>query len=398
MEFFAVGWLVVLIAAAEGAPERAALYLGILGLARAIPAVLLGLVAGVFVDRIDRRVLLIVCHAIFGLTFGGLGLATLTGNAPLWVVLVAGALYAATSVLYVPTRQAIQARLVGERDLPSAIGFVGMSLNAYGFIGPLLGGLLIIPFGAGGVMLISGLAQLPVIAALTFLRPYPVAGVGPRTGVGRSVADGLRYVRSQPVLFWLLVAYGANLFLVDPYADLLPAFTSEVLRMGPTELSWLIAAASVGSLVASLTVASVRGLQRFPFLTTGALVLGGLLLALFVRQRDIATLLLVAGGIGFATIFAGASLNLILQTTTPDHMRGRVSSLSNLLVDAGSPIGAVLLGLVATAIGIDQALGAAGLVLAAICVAVGLRPAVMRVRPPASPPATAEPSSAASDG
>jgi predicted MFS family arabinose efflux permease len=385
MQFFAVGWLVVLIAAAEGAPERAALYLGILGMARAIPAIILGLIAGVAVDRIDRRVLLIVSHGSFGVIFSALGLTALSGTFVLWTVLASGAMYAATSVLYVPTRQAIQPRLVGQRDLRSAIGLISIALNCSAFIGPLLGGLLIVPVGVGGVLLISGAAQFLVMAALFFLSPYPVTAVGPRTSVARSLIDGLGYVRSKALLFWILAAYGVNLVVVDPYVDLLPALASQVFGMGPVQLSWLLAAGGVGSLSAGVVIASVRGLQRYPIATIGALALAGLLLAVFVRQRELAVLLVAACGIGFATMFAGASLNLIIQTTTPDHFRGRVSSLSNLLVDAGTPTGALTLGVVATAIGVDNALTIAGLTMVAVAVLIGSRPALGRIPASESP-------------
>jgi predicted MFS family arabinose efflux permease len=390
IQTFSIGWLVVLIAAAEGAPEHAALYLGLLGMARAIPAVLLGLFAGVAVDRIDRRTLLMVSHFIFGVTFLGLGITALTGNASLWAALAASGMYAATSVLYIPTRQAIQAPLVGERDVRSAIGLVVLSLNTSAFIAPLLGGVLIVQLGVGTVMLITGVTQLLVAASLGLLSPYPMTALAQRTGLRGALVEGLGYVRSNRPLFWLLVAYFASVTFIDAYTDLLPALASNVLRMGPVQLSWLVAAAGIGSLVAGIVVASLGRLQRHHAITSvGAMAAAGVLLALFVRQRDLLTLLLIAGAIGFMIIFAGASINLVIQTTTPDHLRGRVNSLFNLLTEVGTPGGALLLGVLATAVGIDQALTLGGLVVVAVAATVGLRRAAVRV-PAENPSATRE--------
>jgi len=375
LQYFAIGWLVVLIAAGEGTPERAPLYLGLLGLSHAVPAVVLGLSAGVAVDRIDRRTLLIASDCVFGLISLALGLATVAGVLTLWPVLAAGAMYSAVSVLYVPTRNAIQPRLVGNRDLKSAVGLNVIVLNITSFAGPLLGGVLIIAFGVGGVLIASGLGLFAVAVALLRLSPYPVAAHGTR-GLLQAVGDGLGYVRSSSVLLWLFVGYGAALCLGNPLADLMPAFVKQILGLGPIELSWLVAATGIGSLMSGLVVATLHRAQLRPIVMLGALALAGLLLALFTRQREVVPALILAAAWGFTMTFVGASINLTVQTTTPDHLRGRVNSLLNLLVEAGSPLGSLALGVVGTAVGVDTALLWAGLVLVAVSTWVALRPAL----------------------
>jgi predicted MFS family arabinose efflux permease len=373
LQQFAIGWLVVLIAVGAGTPERAALFLGMLGLAHAIPAIVLGLSAGVIVDRIDRRTLLIASDCAFGLISLALGLATLAGSLTLWPVLVAGALYSAVSVVYVPTRNAIQPRLVGDRDLKSAVGLNVIVLNTTSFVGPLLGGILVVPFGVGSVLTASGLGLLIVAGVLLLLSPYPVAGKRTR-GSLQAVVDGLSYVRSSSLLFWLFVGYGGALFLANPIGDLLPAFVRQVLGQGPVALSWLFAAIGIGSLMSGLVVATVHRLQADPRAMLGALAIAGILLAVFTRQHDLVPALVLAVGWGFMMTFAGASINLTVQTTTPDHLRGRVNSLLNLLVEAGTPLGTLTLGVVGTALGVDAALMGAGLLLVVVSAWVGTRP------------------------
>lgn len=377
---FGVGWLVVLIATADDAP--APLYLGLLGLAALVPALLLGPIAGVVIDRVDRRLVLILSYSAQGVLVMLLGLAAITGTARFWMVLGVTGLSTIASVLNLPTQQAIQPRLVGERHLhlPSAIGLSSITLSLAWLTGPLLGGLLIGPFGVGGVLLAAGLAQLLGMAALAFLPPLPVIADGRRTSMLRSVVDGLRCVRSQALLFWLFVAFGASVLFVDAYRNLLPALAHDVLLIGPVQLSWLFVAEGIGGVVAGLVVASLRRLGRFPIAAVGALLIVGLLIGLFVHQREFVPLLLSIGGLGFAAQFANGSISLSVQTTTPDHFRGRVNSLFNLLIEVGMTTGTLFIGVLATAVGVDHALTLGGLALVIVCLGVASRPAIRRPR------------------
>jgi MFS family permease len=378
MDKFGVLWLVVLIAKAEGASTS--LYLGLLGLAGLVPALLLGPIAGVVIDRVDRRLLLMVSQGASGVVVALLGLAAITGTAAFWMVLGAAGMFTISSVLNMPTRQAIQPRLVGEGDLPSAIGLNSVTLSLSWLVGPLLGGLLMGPLGVGGVLIVSGLMQLIGAAAFAFLPPLRVVAEGQRSRMLRSVLDGFRYVRSQALLFWLFVAYGMSMLFLYPYVNLLPALASDVLLIGALQLSWLYAAENIGGIVGGLAIASSRRLGRYPIVTLGALAIGGLLMGLFVRQRDIAPLLLVMAALGFVEAIANASLSLFVQTRTSDHLRGRVNSLLNLLVEVGMATGTLFIGVLATAVGVDHALALGGLALVIVCLGVASRSAIRRPR------------------
>jgi MFS family permease len=378
MEKFAVGWLVVLLARAQGV--SASLFLGLLGLASLIPALLLGPFAGVVIDRVDRRLLLMLSHGTSGVVLLLLSFAVITGVAAYWMVFAAAGMTTIASVLSLPTRQAIQPRLVGERDLSSAIGLNSVMLSVSWLVGPLFGGFLIGPFRVGGVLLASGLVQLLGMAAFAFLPRLHVISDGQNTGVLRSVLDGVRYVRTKALLFWLFVAFGASVLFVDAYQTLLPALASEVLSVGPVRLAWLLAANSIGGIAAGLVVGSLRRLGRFPIATVGALVTLGFLIGLFVRQREMVPLLCFIAGVGFAASFAYTSMSLFIQIATPDHLRGRVNSLLNLLIEIGMTTGTLVMGVLATAVGVDHALTFGGLALIVVCLGVASRPAIRRPR------------------
>jgi predicted MFS family arabinose efflux permease len=175
--------------------------------------------------------------------------------------------------------------------------------------------------------------------------------------------------------------------LLYPYLNLMPALASDVLLIGPVQLAWLLAAEGVGAIVGGLFVASFRRLGRFPIVAVGALVIGGILIGLFVRQRDMMPLILLIVGLGFAETIANTSISLFVQTGTPDHLRGRVNSLLNLLIEIGMPTGTFAIGVLATAVGVDHALTFGGLALIIVCLSVASRPAIRR---PRTPPGRAE--------
>jgi predicted MFS family arabinose efflux permease len=378
MDKFGIGWLVVLIASAKGAP--ASLYLGLLGLVGLVPALILGPIAGVVIDRVDRRLLLMLSQGASGVLLVLLGLAASTGIVEFWMVLGAAGMFTIASVLYIPTRQAIQPRLVGERDLSSAIGVNSITMSLSWLLGPLLGGILIRPLGVGGVLVVGGVAQLLGTAAFAFLPPLRVIADGEHAGTLRSVLDGLRYVRSQALLFWLFIAYAASMLFLYPYLNLLPALARDVLLIGPVQLSWLYVADNIGGLAGGIVIASTRRLTRFPIVMVGALMIAGLLIGMFVRQRDIVPLLLIMAVLGFAEAMVNGSISLFVQTTTPDHLRGRVNSLLNLLIEVGMTTGTLVVGVLATAVGVDHALTLGGLALVIVCLVVAWRPAVARPR------------------
>jgi MFS family permease len=378
MEIFGLGWLVVEIATANSVPSS--LYLGLLAPASLVPAVILGPIAGVVIDRVDRRLLLIVSQGVTGVILVLLGLAASTGMATFGMVFGAAAITTLASVLSIPTRDAIQPRLVGEHDLPSAIGLNSVAYSLSRAVGPLIGGFLIGPFGVGGVLLASGLTQLLGTAVLVLLPSLRVITNDLPTKVLRSLVDGFRYVRSQALLFWLFVAFGASVLFVDVYRALMPALANDVLLIGRLKASWLTVAENLGGIVAGLVFASLRRLGRLPLVTMGALVIFGLLIALFVRQRGMVPLLLIIASLGFLAAFANAAMSLFIQTTTPDHLRGRVNSLSNLIVEIGMTGGTLGMGVLAASIGVDHALTLGGVALIIICLGVASRPTIRRPR------------------
>src|SRR5256885_15620343 len=174
MQQFGLGWLVVQLAIRDGTPQLAPLYLGLTGLARAVPGLAFGLFGGVVADRADRRRLLILTQSSAAAAAAVLAALTISGSINIVEVILVSALNSIIFSFDAPTRQAMVPRLVSDRDLISAIGLNSAAFNGATLVGPLVGGVLIIPFGVGGLMLINAFSYLAIVAALFLMRPQPV--------------------------------------------------------------------------------------------------------------------------------------------------------------------------------------------------------------------------------
>src|SRR5436305_6803427 len=143
MQQFGLGWLVVQLAIRDGTPQLAPLYLGLTGLARAVPGLAFGLFGGVVADRADRRRLLIVTQSSAAILATVLGVLTISGSINIVEVVLISALNSIIFSFDAPTRQAMVPRLVSDRHLMGAIGLNSAPFNGATLVGPLVGRLLL---------------------------------------------------------------------------------------------------------------------------------------------------------------------------------------------------------------------------------------------------------------
>jgi MFS family permease len=344
----------VQLAAADGSLERAPLFIGLIGLARATPALTLSLVAGAIVDRTDRRRVLLVTQAISAGLTAVLAALTVAGVVTIGIVMLLSALIGMSSAFDAPARQSMLQRLVPPAQMMNAIGLQSAVVHGTGVIGPALGGLLIGPIGVGGLLFANAVGYLPVMGAIMLMAPMPaVAGAGER-GVLRSVADGLQHVARDPILRPVFLVGVAVSLLARPYLQLLPAFVVNHLHLGAPELSLLLSVTGFGALLGSLAVASLGAVGRRGLLYLIAAVATSLLLAVLGAQSDVVSAAVVAFALAFAVLAFMSMSSTIMQTTTPERLLGRVMSVHATLWMGVMPLGQLLLGAVASVIGVDQ--------------------------------------------
>lgn len=376
MQIYGLGWLVVQLAIRDGTPNLGPLYLGLTGLARAIPGLVFGLFGGVVADRADRRRLLIVTQSSAAITAFVLAILTITEHINIVDIVLLSALNSIIFSFDAPTRNAMVPRLVAEGQLMSAIGLNSAAFNGATLVGPLIGGVLIVPFGVGGLMLANAVSYLAVVIALLVIAPQPVLETR-RGSMLASIREGVRYVRRDPVLRWVILLSIATALLTRPYIQLLPA-EAQLLGVGAVDLSFLLAASGVGALGGALATAALGGWRRRGALLVGAALAHGVLLSAFGVQRGLVGAMIFVSLTSFAVMVFLGMANTLIQTRTPDHMRGRAMSVYTMVMIGGMPLGQMLLGTVGTFVGIDRAFLAGGILVALVSLYAAFRVPALR--------------------
>jgi MFS family permease len=361
MQVFALGILVVQIAVRDGVPELAPLYLGLIGLARAVPGIPLTLVAGAVADRVDRRRILFITQTTMAVNALVLAILAYLGLANLAAVFVAATIQSAAFAFDNPARQSIVPRIVPMPFYPSAIGLQSAAFNGASIIGPLLAGVLFIPIGIGGLLLVNAFSFAAILGALFAIPRIPPAA-RPSHGLLASVREGARYVRANPVLAWIITISGTVFVAAGPASALLPALAGESLVNGISWLSLLLTAFGAGSFTAAFAVMNVGRIRSLGTIFVIAAMLNGIFLFLFAvtLQPLVALAFAYAAGLG-GTLMAGMGNNM-LQATTSDAYRGRVMSLWGFLFIGLMPVGQLALGTLGSLLGIHAALAIGGVV------------------------------------
>lgn len=378
MQEFAVGWLVVLVAQREGNPALAGFYLGLRGMATAVPSLVIGLVAGAYADRVDRRSMLVYSRLASALVALVLTIVIVTDQVGIAVLVVIAAASAAAYAFEPPTRQALLPRIVPDGDLFSAMGMMRAALQGSQTLGPLFGGLLIVPLGIASVALGKVGLMLLSIPFLRQMRPQPVVLEPGAPGVLGSLREGLRHMRADPLIRWCLILQLVFAVSAQAVIQLLPAVAVEMLGVGAVELSWLIAAVGAGTVLGAMFLATIGRVVRRGLLLLGLMVAGGATVVGLGLQRELPGALVVAAALGvLQQLFMGTHA-VILQLGAPDRLRGRVMGTQAVIFQGVGPVGVLVIGSIGSLIGISTAIIGAGIVLAAVAIIAGFRVAVVR--------------------
>ena len=355
----ALGWLVYTL-------TGSAAQLGGIGLARAVPIILLSLFGGTLADRADRRRVLLVSQTTLAIFSGALALAVASGRATVLLLYAFALATAAASAFDAPARQAFIPALVPRERLANALTLNILAQNAASVLGPALGGLVIGFFGTAACFWLDAASFFAVVGALLLLRTRPAVPVSTVRG-WEALVDGLRFVRARGVIWQLmLVDFMATLFV--SLVGLLPVFAKDVLAVGPQGLGFLYAAPSAGA-IAGAVLYTLLPVPKHPGRVVVASVAGyGLALAGFGVAPDFALALgclALAGGLDAVSM---ATRQVTMQLATPDAFRGRVGALASVFYAGGPRLGQFQSGVSAELFGPRWAMlggGAACLAMAA---------------------------------
>jgi MFS family permease len=363
MQSIAQAWLVVLL-------THDPFWLGIVAAAQFLPVLLFGLFGGIVADVIPKRKALIGTQAAAMMLALTLALLTYTGAVALWHVLALALLLGVVNSVDMPVRQAFVVEMVGREDLTNAVGLNGAVFNGARIIGPAIGGLLIAWLGVSACFLLNGVSFLAVIAGLLAMRTGDLApGMGlkrPRDAreVVASLMEGLRHVRSTPVIALAMVVMGLVSTVAMNFNVVGPALADHVLHVGSEGLGFLMASMGLGSFAAALTVAALR--RPRPALIVGGAVGLGVVEMLLGLVTSYPVALVAMFGAGYFAIAMAISSNTSIQLAVPDHLRGRVMAVYATVFAGSTPIGAPLVGWAASTWSTELVLVLGGAMAAAI--------------------------------
>jgi len=341
-----------------GMPDPLAL--GGIGLARILPVIVFSVFGGVFADTYNRRVILFITQTGMALTALGLAVLTFSGQTQIWHIYLLTALQAAAMAFDSPARQAIVPNIVPARDLPNAFSLNSIAFNVGAVLGPVLSGIIIATIGQGYTYLFNAISFLGVILALLAIGPIPqdVRSVG---GVSFSVImEGFRFIFSRKIILSTMVMdFFATFFAAAN--TMLPIIARDILKVGEVGYGLLGAASSSGSVLAAFVVSQLPTIRRQGPVFLVAVIVFGLATIVFGLAQSFWLAFLALALMGASDSVSTIIRNTIRQLNTPDHIRGRMTSINQIFFQGGPQLGEVRAGLVASALGVPFAIMSGGI-------------------------------------
>lgn len=372
LQQIATGWLIYQL-------SGSALLLGVAAFAMQIPFLVLAPIAGVYIDRLDRRRVLSVTNAIAFFQASAMFAVVAAGVVQPWHLIAGNLVLGIVAACDAPARQSILVELVGGKaDLPNAIALNSTMMNGARFLGPLVGGGLIAVLGERWGYGINALTYLWMLAALSQMRLPRRLRAPEEHGLLRQLAAGARYAYGFLPTRCALLLLAATSMTVHSYAAQMPWFAREAFQGDSRTLGLLVGAGGLGAVSGMVYLASkadLRGLMRL-IGATAAMAGAALVVFSFATSLWLALPALYLAGMG--SMLTAASVNTVLQSIVPDALRGRVAAFYVMSFLGMSPIGALAAGLAAERIGPPLALAGCGAL--ALCAAAAYASQLPRIR------------------
>jgi len=362
LQRLAVGWLAWEL-------TKSGFWIGAVAFGDLFPVVVLGPFGGVLADRIDRRLIVLVCHVLVLIEACALCALTAFGHITIeW--LFALTLFRGSIVgIHQPARLALVPALVRDEDVATAFAINSVTFNLARFVGPAIAGVVIIKFGVAHAFAANAASYLVMIGTLLCLRlPKQVFGESGNKSVVGEIADAVRYAVGHPAIGPMLLILFGLAFLARPILELLPGFAGAVFERGPGGLAILTSAAGLGAVVGGLWLALRGRLEGLTEITTVTFVLSGISVAAFAGTDSFVVGVSALTIASFAMVAVGIGTQTLIQAVVEDGMRGRILSFWGLILRGGPAVGAIIMGTLSEWVGFGLPLAVGGL----ICLAGGI--------------------------
>ena len=370
MQFVAINWHVYLL-------TKSPLALGLIGAFRAVPIIVCSLAGGVVADALDRKKLLVVTQLVMLSSAALLAAFTVAGLKSVWPIYVLSGLASAASAFDTPARQSLMPVLVPAEVFPNAVSLGILVFNVATIVGPALGGFILAESGPALIYGLNAVSFVAVIVALLLMKasgdPERDADSGSALSFG-ALKEGLRFVWNTPIIVQTMTLDFAATFFASATL-LLPIFAKERLHVDARGYGLLAAAPAIGSVITALVMARIGSFSKQGRLVVVSVAIFGLATAAFGVSTVFWFSLLMLAITGAADTVSTVLRQTIRQLVTPNHLRGRMTSINMMFFMGGPQLGELEAGLLAAAIGapLSVVIGGLGSVVSAAVAALKSR-------------------------
>ncbi len=324
-----------------------ALNLAFASAATFLPYLLFGLVIGAWVDRLNRKRLMIAVDLINALIIASIPLLAMADRLSIWWIYAVGFITSTVGIAFQSAEFAAIPSLVNQDDLVTANGRIQASYSAAAIIGPLLAGVLVAMMPLYDILLFDACSFVVSALSLALIRRgFNVETPEERTtSIRQDVVEGLRYVISHPVLRNISLMMALVNFFGSTVNAQLVLFAQQRLHSTDAEVGYLYSAGSVGIVLLSLTAGLLRKRWSFSTVALGALMLSGVIQIIFALTTGYWLALVLWSFYSGLSILFNINTGSLRQAIVPNHMLGRVMSIAGVLAWSAIPIGTFLGGL-----------------------------------------------------
>jgi MFS family permease len=335
------------------------LALGGIGLARFLPLMIFSLIGGTVADTLNRRWIIFVSQSIMAIVAAILAYLTFAGTITIWNIYLLTAIQASATAFDIPARQAMIPNIVAREDLPSAFSMTSIAHNTAAIVGPALGGIVIATLGQGYAYLFNSISFVSVLIALILIGPV-AQDASKASGVSlTAMMEGLRFIISQPIIFSTMILDFFATFFASANT-MMPIVARDILHVGEVGYGWLVSAESIGSVVAGVAMSQIHLLRKQGPLLLISVVIFGIATIFFGMANTFLMAMIMLMLLGAADTVSTIIRNTIRQLQTPDHIRGRMTSINQIFFQGGPQLGQVEAGVVAQFLGVPFAIVSGG--------------------------------------
>ena len=375
MQQTAQGWLVLELTNSEA-------LLGLAGAVAGLPTLLLAAFAGVLVDRLDRRRVLVAASASGAACSFALALLTTLDLVAYWHVLVLALLAGLALTFQMPAAQAVVSSIVDSSAIGNAVALNSAQYNSLRIVAPAVAGLFI----AAGALELGFWVNGVALATASFINaslaiPEHREAIAIRPTLWNDLRDGVRFVTHNRVLGVLVLLPAVPALLILNYIIFIPVYARDILATGPAGLGLLTGSIGVGAAIGALSLATLRPSGGSGRLLMTGLAIVGIALATFAVSRYLPLSMAALALVGTFQVTFYSTTNTLIQVLVPAHLRGRVLSLYLLTSIGLIPVGNIVGGAIAEITGVEPVLAGGGILAVVLVTLAALyEPRLARLR------------------